>query len=598
MSRLLYQQRMLTRRAFVLGGVQALGATALLSRLYYLQFVKGDEYLTEAEGNRIKVQLLMPPRGIITDRQGVVLAGNDINYRLMLDRERPDEARRTLKRIYRLLKWPKAEWQKLDAQIPQQRPAPPILIREHLLWQEMAAIEFHLPELAGVSIEEGQWRNYPFSDHAAHLLGYVGRVAQNEVKPDEPLLSLPEMKIGKNGVEVMFEKELQGKAGARHVEVNVRGMPVRILKTQEPVAGDTLKLTVDAALQEFIIEKLVGQSGAVVVMHVHTGEILALVSVPGFDPNEFSKGIHQNYWDSLLKDEKNPLLNKAIAGQYPPGSTFKMITGLAGLAAGKVNAQTRIFCPGFFMLGNHRANCWKPEGHGHVNLQEAIAGSCDTYFYTVGRAVGIQGIADMAREFGLGASTGLGLKGERAGIIPDPAWKMAARNASWNPGETINTAIGQGDVLTTPLQLAVMTARMVNGGKKIHPRLLPATEEDLKKYSFIDIEEAHLREVIGGMDMVVNSPVGTAYATAIKEEAYKFAGKTGTSQVRRITVRGQNQNLIPWRFRHHALFVGYAPSWNPTYACAVMIEHGGGGASTAAPIARDVMRKTLEVTGA
>ncbi|PZP86334.1 MAG: penicillin-binding protein 2 [Azospirillum brasilense] len=586
-------QRMIQRRAFVFGGLQAFACTSLLTRLYYLQFVRGEEYVTEAEGNRIKVQMLVPPRGVIADRYGVAMAMNHVNYRLMLESERKDIAAETLEQLGSLLQLRPAELEERRVDIKRAKRGFPVLVREHLSWEEMARVEFHLPNLPTAFIEEGQWRHYPFSDHASHLIGYVGKVAPNEVKEDDPLLKQPDMRIGKNGIEALYEAKLRGIPGTRQLEVNVVGSPVRELAKKEAKAGPTLNLTIDTRLQEYVVERLADQSGAVVVMHVHTGEVLALASVPSYDPNEFSKGIKQGYWNALNANEKVPLLNKAIAGQYPPGSTFKMVTGLAALKSGKVSPERKVYCPGHFYLGSNRWNCWKPEGHGAVNFAEALAVSCDTYFYTVGREAGIDAVAEMAKEFGLGAPSGLGLRGERAGIVPSPDWKKQARGLPWNPGETINTAIGQGDVLTTPVQLAIMTARMVNGGKKIYPRLL--LDEESRDDGFIDIDAKHLQVALEGMNMVTNSPRGTAYGSTIKAEGMSFGGKTGTAQVRRITVRGQDQNSIPWKFRHHGLFVGFAPAEKPEYCCSVLIEHGGGGASAAAPVARDVMQKLQEL---
>jgi penicillin-binding protein 2 len=286
-------------------------------------------------------------------------------------------------------------------------------------------------------------------------------------------------------------------------------------------------------------------------------------------------------------------MNKAISGQYPPGSTFKMITGLAGLHSGKFKSESRVTCHGSFRLGSHSFGCWRREGHGTLNLAQAIEQSCDVYFYTVAREIGIEAVAAMAEAFGLGKKTGLGLSGERPGIVPSPAWKKKVGRGVWNPGETINSAIGQGDTLTTPVQLATMTARLVNGGRQILPRLL--MDEESKREGIIDIDPAHLASIIEGMRMVVNSPRGTAHGSAIKEERYAFGGKTGTSQVRKLLVPGQDQSKIPWEFRHHAWFVGYAPVHDPKYCCAVIIEHGGGGASAAAPVARDVLLKVQEL---
>ena len=593
MARAVNLNHMLTRRAMVFGGIQALAGAALLSRLYYLQFVKGEEFVTEAEGNRIKVQLLIPPRGIITDRHRIPLAINQVNYRLMLESEQAKQAMATLEKIQKLLPLSTAALQEVKVEIRRAKAGFPILVREHLSWEQMAKIEYHTPDLPAAFIEEGQWRHYPFADHLSHLIGYVGKVAEEEVKDNQPLLKQPDFRIGKNGVEALYEERLRGVAGTRQMEVNVLGSPVRELEKRESVAGEELALTLDSRLQEFTVQRIGEESGAVVVMQVHTGEILALASMPAFDPNEFSKGITTAYWKELNANKKVPLLNKALAGQYPPGSTFKMITGLAALKAGKATAKTKVYCPGYFYLGNHRFGCWKPEGHGTVDLEKAIAQSCDTYFYTVGRDAGIDAIAAMAKEFGCGSVSGLKLRGERPGIVPSPEWKRKTRGTSWNPGETINSSIGQGDVLMTPMQLAIMTARLVNGGKKILPRLL--LNEPERADGFVDIDAEFLELTQRGMFMAVNEPGGTAVGSRITEEAYRFGGKTGTAQVRKLLVVGQDQSKLPWEFRHHALFVGYAPVEKPLICCAVLIEHGGGGSSAAAPVAKDVLRHALEL---
>ncbi len=586
-------QRMISRRALIFGSVQAAAGAALLSRLFYLQFVHGAEFKDLAEGNRAKLQLIIPPRGIITDRFGVELAANHINYRLVLDADNRGKARETLTQLVPMLNLSEREVKQVAEQITKRKKAIPVLVREHLTWEEVARVQYHLPELPLIAMDEGEWRHYPFADHSSHLIGYVGKVAEDEVKDDQPLLKQPEMKIGKNGIELLYESRLQGKAGARQVEVNAVGSPVRELSRTPPVAGDPLPLTIDNRLQEFAVGRIGEESGAVVVMDVKTGEVLALVSMPAFDPNEFSKGIKYDYYEALKANKKVPLMNKAIAGQYPPGSTFKMLTGLAGLHSGKFKADTHVTCNGVFYLGNRPFRCWKKEGHGTLDMPGAIAESCDTYFYTVAREIGIDAIAAMSEQFGLGQKSGLGLSGERPGIVPSPAWKRSVGRGQWNPGETINSAIGQGDTLTTPLQLAIMTARIANGGKKILPRLLMDDAE--KNEGQIDIDPAHLAVIRDGMFRVTNTPRGTAFGSTIKDEHYAFAGKTGTSQVRKLLVQGQDQKSIPWEFRHHAWFVGYAPVNDPTLCCAVIIEHGGGGASAAAPVARDVLLKAQEL---
>lgn len=586
-------QTMLSRRAMVFGGVQAVAGVALLSRLYYLQFVHGAEFKTLAEGNRAKLQLMIPPRGIISDRYGTALAMNQINYRLMLEADSRADARATLKQLIPLMQLSDKEVRLLTEAITHRKVGIPLLVREHLTWAEVARIQYHLPELAAAAIDEGQWRHYPFADHASHLIGYVGKVSEDEVDDDQPLLGLPEMKIGKNGIESLYEARLQGKAGAKQIEVNAVGSPVRELGRTAPTPGELLPLTIDSRLQEFCITRLGEESGAIVVMDVHHGDVLTLVSVPAFDPNEFSKGIKADYYASLRENKRAPLMNKAIAGQYPPGSTFKMMTGLAGLKSGKFTEHSRVHCNGTFYLGSHPFTCWKTEGHGSLNMAEALEQSCDVFFYTVARDIGIEAVAAMATEFGLGQKSGLGLRGEQSGIVPSPAWKQKVGRGVWNPGETINSAIGQGDTLTTPVQLAIMTARLVNGGQKILPHLL--LHEESKSLGSAAVTPEQLAVVLDGMNRVANSPRGTAFGSTIKDPAYAFGGKTGTSQVRKLLVHGQNQNSLPWEYRHHAWFVGYAPVHAPEICCSVIIEHGGGGASAAAPVARDVLRKALEL---
>lgn len=585
-------QKMIGRRALVFGGVQALAGATILSRLFYLQFVHGAEFKTLAEGNRAKMQLIIPPRGVIADRYGVPMAINHVNYRLVIDADNRIKARATLRALVDLMQLGERETKQLTDAIARRKVGIPILVREHLSWEEVARVHYHLPEIPAVMIDEGQWRHYPFADHASHLLGYVGKVAESEVKDDQPLLKQPDMKIGKNGIESLYESRLQGRAGVKQTEVNAMGSPIRELSRTPPVAGDKLPLTIDTRLQEYAITRLGEESGAVVVMDVHSGDILALVSMPAFDPNEFSKGIKSGYYKELNENKRAPLMNKAIAGQYPPGSTFKMITGLAGLKSGKFNENSRIHCSGTFHLGNHPFSCWKTEGHGTLTMAEALEQSCDVYFYTVARDIGIEALAAMSHDLGLGQKSGLAMRGEQPGIVPSPAWKLKAGRGQWNPGETINSAIGQGDTLTTPMQLAIMTSRLVNGGKKIAPKLV--LDEETKRLGEIDVDPEHLAIILDGMNRVINSPRGTAHGSVIKDERYAFGGKTGTSQVRKLLVHGQNQNLIPWEFRHHAWFVGYAPVNNPQICCSVIIEHGGGGASAAAPVAKDVLQKALE----
>ena len=594
------KQRIFTRRAVIFGGVQLAGFAALASRLYYLQFIKADEYATLSENNRIKLQLMTPERGLILDRFGVPMALNEKNYRLFLDYSGLTQSvfKETLERIHSLVPIPERKYKQLQhARVSSA--SMPEMLKEHLSWEEVSLLELHMLELPGISIDIGQIRHYPFLDEAAHLLGYVGAVSKDELEEDSPpLMRQPDFKIGKNGAEKMLEDELRGSAGIRQLEVNVHGVPVREAGKKPSVAGHNLRLTVDSRLQTYAAEMVKGQSAGVVVMDISNGDVLALVSLPGFDPNIFSTGISSEYWKELSTDVKAPLLNKAITGQYPPGSTFKMLVGMAGMESGQFNEHSSVYCPGHFMLGNHQFNCWKEGGHGTVNYHEAVAQSCDTYFYTVAQRIGIDRYAAMARKFGLGHNHDLGLEGEKPGIIPDPDWKRARYKQKWTGGDTINCSIGQGYVLATPLQLCVMASRIASGGLEVKPRLWAPEGEPAPQFRRMDVKPGLVDATQDAMSAVCNGGTGTAYSKRISEPGMEMAGKTGTSQVRKIVQRGMKQELLPWEARHHALFIGYAPVDAPRYAVSVLIEHGGGGASVAAPVARDVLLKVQQLAQA
>ncbi len=584
------KQRMLTRRAVLFGGLQMGTLAVLLGRLAYLQFFKAGEYKTLSQNNHIKLQPVPADRGRILDRVGLALADNDKNYQLFVDASSltRDTYRATIDRLNMLLNLPEKKLQQLQAVRPSSA-MPPQPVKDHLTWEEVSLVELHILSLPGVYIDAVQLRHYPLADKAAHLTGYLGAATPEEMDSDaeQALLRLPEFKIGKSGVEKMLEPRLRGTAAVRKLEVNVHGVVVREAGKSQSVPGEDVKLTIDRRVQDVIAEKLKGQSGSAVMLEIATGNVLALVSVPAFDPNHFSFGIPADDWKKLNADKYIPLLNKAIGGQYPPGSTFKMMVGLTGLERGVIKPSFKVYCPGYFMYGDHRFGCWKAGGHGTVGYHEAIEQSCDTFFYTVADRVGIQPFADMSRKFGLGQFYNLGILGERAGSIPDPAWKMKIYKQPWTGGDTINCSIGQGYVLSTPLQLAVMAARLASG-KEVVPRLLvPKGEETPPFFANIDIEPDFLEQTRDGMSAVVNSGSGTAHGSCINDPRYAFAGKTGTSQVRKLIRLGMNQNLLPWEARHHGLFVGHAPVDQPKYAIGIAVEHGGSGAAAAAPVAKE-----------
>ena len=599
-----------TRRTLLVAGAQATLFAVLAGRMYYLQVVESDRYAMLAEDNRINLRLLPPPRGRIVDRFGVPLAVNQQNYRVVLVREQARDVESTLDALARVVELSEYDYERILRETKRKRAFVPVNVRDYLSWEEVSRIEVNAPDLPGVDIEVGQTRDYPYGEVMTHVLGYVSSVSEREQTGD-PLLELPGFRIGKQGAEKQYDLQLRGTAGTSHLEVNALGRVIREVRREEGKPGRDLVLTLDSSLQTLVHDRLKGErSAATVVLDVRNGDVLALVSSPGYDPNIFNTGLTRQTWNALVRNPLAPLTNKAIAGLYAPGSTFKMMVALAGLEAG-ISPEAKNFCPGFVRLGNARFHCWKRGGHGHVNMYEGIQQSCDVFFYDLGRKVGVDRIAAMAKRFGLGAPVGIDLPGEHGGVIPTRAWKRAEIGEAWQGGETLINAIGQGFVLTTPLQLAVMTARIANGGRAVQPRLtrlLKPEGEDAKPgvvegtgrveaFPSIGVSDAHLRIIHTAMDLVTNSSRGTARRARIKEEGWEMAGKTGTSQVRRITMAERAAGIVknkdlPWRRRDHALFVAFAPVDDPRYACAVVVEHGGGGSKVAAPIVRDILIET------
>lgn len=589
--------RSLTRRALVLGGMK-LGLFSLLAgRMYYLQVLKADRYRMMADENRISLRLVAPTRGLILDRFGVPLAINQQNYRVVVVQERARDMERTLNMLSQVVPLSDADRRRIMREIQRKRRFVPVTVKENLTWDQVAMIEVNAPDLPGVSIEVGEIRSHPHAQATAHILGYVGAVSESELGGD-PVLALPGFRIGKAGVEKYHEKDLRGVAGTVQFEVNAVGRIIRELHRDEGQPGREITLTLDIALQHYTQRRLSEEkSAAAVLIDVHTGGIYALASNPSFDPNLFTTGINAEVWEELLSNPTTPLSNKAIAGQYAPGSTFKMMVALAALEAGVATSRYTVFCPGHMDLGDHRFHCWKKGGHGAVDMVGAIRHSCDTYFYDLARRVGIDRIAEICNRFGLGRTQALDLPGERPGLIPSREWKQASLGTSWQQGETLVAAIGQGYVLATPLQLAVMTARLVNGGYAVKPHLtkqIKGTRTEQTVWPAIGVQKQHLELIIAAMSAVTNHPNGTAFKARINEPGMEMGGKTGTSQVRRITMAERSTGVLknedlPWRERDHALFVGFAPVHAPRYAVAVMVEHGGGGSAVAAPIARDIL---------
>ncbi|MYE59224.1 MAG: penicillin-binding protein 2 [Alphaproteobacteria bacterium] len=584
--------QLICRRALLVGGVQVGLIGVLAGRLVQLQVVEGERYSRRAEDNRTAERPLAPERGEILDRRGRPLARNRETYRLLLVPEKVGPIDVALDEIGRLATLGPTARERVRRLVRKQPGFEPVVVLDDMSWEEMARLSLAIAEREGIFTNAAQRRIYPLGPAAAHAIGYVGRVSQKDLERSDSasLLRMPDFRIGKTGVERTQDETLRGAAGTRLMEITSTGRQRRELGRQEGLSGETLRLTLDAGLQRFAAGLFGKETGAAVLMDVRSGGLLATVSAPSFDPGAFHDGIaDRQEWLSLAGDPLHPLSNRAVSGQYAPGSTFKIAVALAALEARVVSADQRFFCNGVHELGTGRFHCWRRGGHGHVDLFKALQQSCDIYFYEIAQRTGIDRIAAMARKLGLGAATGIELPGEHGGLIPTKAWKRKARDESWQVGETLLAGIGQGYVLATPLQLATMTARLANGAHAVLPRLIGGGNAPE-----LEIDRRFLRVVRKGLAAVTGSRRGTAWNARIEEAGFEMAGKTGTSQVRRISrlerrlgVR-KNEDL-PREQRDHALFVGYAPADKPRYAAAVVVEHGGSGSKAAAPIARDLL---------
>ena len=590
------REQMFSRRALFIGAMQAGVGLTLAGRMAWLSIFEQEKYRLLAESNRVSMRLIPPRRGWIVDRRGKPLALNRPDYRLELVAEQVEDLDGTLAQIASLLPLATEDLARIRADIARLPGYIPIEIAGDLAWEQFSSINVRLPELPGVQPVRGFSRLYPDGAAFGHLLGYVAAPTREQyLETRDPLLMFPGFRIGKDGLERTLDAELRGKAGARRVEVNARGRILRDLETEDDRPGRTVKLTIDRDLQAYAARRVGEQSASVVVMDTQTGDLLCLLSSPAYDPNIFSRGIPATLWRGLNADDRHPLINKSIQGLYPPGSTFKMTTALAALEAGIAPDQT-VYCPGTYRLGSHTFHCWRHGGHGQVDMHKAITQSCDVYFWTMGRAVGIERLAATARKLGFGQEFDLPIPSQRGGIMPTPEWKQKRFGKDWIVAETINASIGQGYTIATPLQLAVMSARIASG-RVVQPRLIAGAAPEPAES--LGISPEHLAVIHAGMSDVVNSRGGTAFWAKSRSEAFQIAGKTGSAQVRRITMADRRRGYtssdsFPWKYRDHALFVSFAPADAPRYACACIVEHGSHGGIAAAPIARDVLTFLFE----
>ncbi|MBO5441019.1 MAG: penicillin-binding protein 2 [Alphaproteobacteria bacterium] len=594
-----HKLRLLLKRSLVMFSINIILLFILVGRLYFLQIYQGEKYALLADSNRMSKRLLPPPRGVINDRNGVELAVNAQNFQAMLIPEQARKVDHLLSAIAPVLKLSETDIARIKKDIARHRRFVPVKIKDNLSWEEVSFLMLNNNRYPGLIIDEGLIRTYPYKQYTAHPLGYVGSVSEADLqKSDAPLLQVPGFKIGKSGFEKTYDESLCGTEGNLTYEVNAYGRIMREIKKKDGEKGNDLDLTIDIRLQQKAYEAFGNESGAAVVLNVHTGEILAFVSVPSFDPNLFVDGISIKNWNTLLYDEKTPMTDKAVSGQYSPGSTFKIVVALAALEAGVINEKTTSFCSGKMKLGDHLFHCWRHSGHGRQTLIDAIKNSCDIYFYETALKLGIEKIAAMSRLLGLGQIYDLGLENQKQGVIPDKQWKKEKLKQPWQQGETVIAGIGQGYVLVTPLQLVTMLARVVNGGYAITPTFIKTDTQPSPPS--LNLKPENINLVKQGMFEVVNGIGGTATRARLKLKDVKMGGKTGTTQVRRISLKERASGIkrdedLPWKYRNHAWFMAYAPHDNPKYAVAVIVEHGRSGSGVAAPIASKILEEAIKL---
>lgn len=588
------------RRTLILGGIQGGLFLGLVGNLYRLQIRENKHYKNLSDKNRIHNFLILPDRGLIVDHKNIILAQSKNTYIGYFDRSEIQDIPNLIENLKHYITLNEQDEKWIYKQLKTKTKIEPIIIKEQLSYEEVSKIEYFLSNLKGVHTENVRSREYVNPHPFAHVVGFVSSVAQHEKKQNNSLLMAPGFRTGKTGVEKFYNETLVGLPGAKKVEVNAYRKIVRTLEHENSTPGAKLTLNIDYQLQTKIYELLMeNNSGACAVMDIHTGALRAFVSAPGFDTNLFVNKISHADWQDLSHNIYRPLMNKLTSGLYAPGSIFKMIVALSALEKGIIKPNHTVHCPGHYDVNAHKFHCWtwKNGGHGHVDLIDAIAASCDVYFYKLANKLKIDDIACMAKRFGFGDRTGLEIAYEKSGFIPTAAWKKEKYGKRWSMGETINVTIGQGAILCTPMQLLRMMASFVNGGKLVKPRLVAGTPEE---FSMIDVNPQHLEIIQQGMYNVLNHSSGTAFHSRTPDKNFEIGGKTSTTQIVRITEEQRKKGITKnsrWDLREHAFFAGYGPTSNPKFATIVFIEHGEFGSKTAAPVGRNALMLTQELLG-
>ena len=594
----------INRRMFIIAAAKILIFGGIISRMFFLQVKQNDKYLTLSDKNRIREWKLAPVRGEFKDYFGNTIAGNFEAYELHIVPEEVEDFRYTIYRIKDLLNLSDNQFKKIVKKKNEIKPWETLVISNNLSWEDFSKVNNHLYDLNGVKPVISISREYPYKEYYTHVLGYVSKANENDISSNETIKEkfVPELKIGKIGLEKTFENKLIGSNSIERYEVNAFGRRINQLAFQKGNKGETIQLTIDTKIQEFINQLLLDKAGSICVMDIYTGAIIAMHSSPSFDPNSFVFGINQEDWQLIRNNPMKPLVNKSIAGNYSPGSTIKPLVALSALENGIINTKFTVKCEGKKEMYGQTYHCWKKEGHGFVSLKNAMKQSCDSYFYEIARKLGVDRLSETAKKFGFGKEVFNGLfENEKRGLVPNTEWKKNALGRNWLLGETIITGIGQGYIQTTPIQLCLMAAQIGNGGYKIYPKLVLNNQEDLEyndKYMPLYKNDKNIKIIQEAMFSSTNEIMGTSYRSRIEDPKYQFAGKTGTAQVKRITAKERELDLktseIPYEQRDHALYVAFGPYKNPRYALSIVIEHGGSGGSVAAPLAKKLFKMIID----
>ena len=594
----------INRRMFIIGSCKFFIMIGLISRLFFLQVKENKKYLTLSDKNRIREWKLAPVRGEFHDYFGNIIAGNFEAYQLHIIPEEVEDFRYVIYRLKDLLELSERDFKKIIKKKNEIKPWETLIVSDNLDWIKFSKINNQLYDLNGVKPVISISRNYPYNEIYTHVLGYVSQANEMDIEKSESIKKnfVPGLKVGKVGLEKSFEKKLIGSNDIERYEVNAYGRRISQLEFQKGKKGQNLKLTLDTEVQQLANELLKEKSGSICVMDIYTGSIIAMHSSPSFDPNHFVFGISQDDWQVIRNNPMKPLVNKTLQGTYSPGSTIKPIVALSALENGIIDTNFTVKCTGKTEMYDQTYHCWKKKGHGFVSLRNAMKQSCDTYFYEVARKLGVDRLNETAKKFGLGEKVfGNLFDIEKNGLVPSTQWKKNALGKGWLLGETIITGIGQGYIQTTPIQLCLMTAQIANGGYKIYPNIfMEDNEKNEPKDKFTQLFQSstNIKIVQDAMFGSTNEVMGTSYRSRIDDPIYQFAGKTGTSQVKRITERERELDLktfeIPYEERDHALYVAFGPYKNPRYALSVVVEHGGNGSTTAAPMAKKLFKLIID----